>query len=358
MTIEERIQALEKEIRETPHHKGTDHYIGRLRARIAQLKSEVFCPRGSGGSGGGYAVKKSGNASVVLLGPPSVGKSSLLNQLTQAQSKVAGYDFTTLWVIPGMLDYQGAKIQLFDVPGIIEGAARGKGRGKEVLSVVRNCDLILIVVDVNSVGKVETIKKELYEFGVRFDEQPPKVLIKKDIRGGVKVSSTVPLSFVSPETVRQIASEFRLKNGEVVIKENITLNRLIDAFMGNRIYLPYLVLVNKSDLAKNGMANIDKNYLFISAYKGQGLEELKQKIWEKLNLIHLYLKPRDSKVDLDQPLIVKKGFSLREIFEAISMPNKDLITRVKLYGAGAKFPGQEVSFDFQPIEGTIISFLP
>ena len=65
-------------------------------------------------------------------GFPSVGKSSLLTLLTGTESEAAAYEFTTLTCIPGVIHYNDAKIQLLDLPGIIEGAAQGKGRGRQV----------------------------------------------------------------------------------------------------------------------------------------------------------------------------------------------------------------------------------
>ena len=87
----------------------------------------------SGGPGEGFEVQKYGDGRVALIGFPSVGKSTLLSQLTGTESEAAAYEFTTLTCIPGIIHYKGTKIQLLDLPGIIEGAAQGKGRGRQVM---------------------------------------------------------------------------------------------------------------------------------------------------------------------------------------------------------------------------------
>jgi len=144
MTIEEDIKNTEEEIRKTPYNKATSHHIGRLKAKLARLKEDLQkrATAKSAGKGEGYAVKKSGDATVVMVGFPSVGKSTLLNCLTGTAAEVADYDFTTLDVIPGTLIYKGARMQFLDLPGLIAGAAAGRGRGKVVLSMMRNADLI------------------------------------------------------------------------------------------------------------------------------------------------------------------------------------------------------------------------
>lgn len=160
-----KIKAIKEEIRRTPYHKGTEHYIGRLRAKLAKLKKQERMVKAKGKSQG-FAIKKTGDATVVLLGPPSVGKSSLLNKLTQAHSRVESWPFTTLTVIPGMLKYKGAQIQILDLPGIIKGAAIGKGRGKEVLSVAQIADLLILLVDIKTKTKVTSITNELKKLGI------------------------------------------------------------------------------------------------------------------------------------------------------------------------------------------------
>ena len=135
-------------------------------------------PGDGGGGNEGFAVAKSGDGRVALIGFPSVGKSSLLNEVTDTKSEAAAYEFTTLTCIPGNLVLNDTKIQLLDLPGIIEGAASGKGRGKEVIAVARSSDLIMMVLD----GAREQnnqhrniLENELETMGIRLNKRPPDI---------------------------------------------------------------------------------------------------------------------------------------------------------------------------------------
>ncbi len=132
-TIEEQIKALEEEISKTKYNKATQGHIGKLKAKIAALrhrKEKAQAHARSSGGGQGFEVKKSGDASVALVGFPSVGKSSLISQLTEVDSDAGDFAFTTLTCIPGVMEHRGAKIQILDLPGLIKGASEGKGGGE------------------------------------------------------------------------------------------------------------------------------------------------------------------------------------------------------------------------------------
>lgn len=124
----------------------------------------------------GFNVRKSGDASVVLVGLPSVGKSTLLNALTNANSRTASYQFTTLTAVPGMMQYNGSNIQIIDLPGIVEGASKGRGLGRKVLSVARNADLVLIILDVFQSELLKILENELYYVGIRVNKNFQKYL--------------------------------------------------------------------------------------------------------------------------------------------------------------------------------------
>ena len=110
-----------------------------LDRKLARLRAQLLEPAPGAGSGGGsgFDVSKSGDARIALVGFPSVGKSTFLSKITKTKSEVAAYSFTTLTAIPGVLEYGGAEIQVLDLPGIIEGAAEGKGRGRQVISAAK-----------------------------------------------------------------------------------------------------------------------------------------------------------------------------------------------------------------------------
>ncbi len=98
-----------------------------MKAKLAKLRSELLEPPKTSKAGDGFDVKKFGNARVCMIGFPSVGKSTLLTSITETESLVAAYEFTTLTCIPGIIKYNNTKIQLLDLPGIIEGASEGRG---------------------------------------------------------------------------------------------------------------------------------------------------------------------------------------------------------------------------------------
>ena len=211
-----KIARLEEEVRKTPYHKGTEHYIGKLRAKIAKLKNQEEQVLKKSGGRFGFMPKKEGEATIVLIGPPSVGKSTLINKLTQAQSRVESWPFTTVKVIPGMWDYQGAKIQILDLPGIVKGAAIGVGRGREILSAARIADLLILMVDIKTRNLVESITKELKEVGVRVPIL--KVINKVDLFG--KTDFSRDFLMISAE------KEIGLEELKKKIWENLKLMRV------------------------------------------------------------------------------------------------------------------------------------
>ncbi|HEV8594717.1 MAG TPA: GTP-binding protein [Thermoplasmata archaeon] len=350
-TIEEQIRAVEEEIGRTQYNKHTQHHIGKLKAKLARLRDEVEKRAARGkGAGVAYAVKKSGNATVGLVGFPSTGKSTLLNALTAAVSEVGAYDFTTTEIIPGLLEYKGAKIQILDMPGLIRGASRGRGRGREVISVARVCDLALLMVDVFETN-VPVLADELYSAGIRMNSQRPDVVIKKRTRGGLTINATVPLTKMTEETITAMVREFGHLSGDVVIRQDITQDELVDVLAGNRVYIPAFVVLNKIDLVGGDyLREVEKRLgdwrvVPISAAKREGLERLKEEIYKGLRFIRIYLKPQGKEADLVDPLIVKGGSTVGMVCDALHREFRDKFRYANVWGRSATHPGQRVGLD-------------
>jgi hypothetical protein len=291
-----------------------------------------------------------------------VGKSTLLNQLTDAESEVADYFFTTLKVVPGVMQYKEAKIQLLDLPGLVKGAAKGKGRGREVLSVVRSSDLVIILIDVFN-SHVNLLIEELRRGGIRLNQSPPDVWIKKKDRGGITISSTVKLTLLDEETIAAIFREYGHVNADIVIREDITQDRLIDSIARNRIYVHGIIVLNKIDLVEKEVVTGIKKALKgfplipISARDGLGLDDLKKSIFEQLDFIRIYMKPQGKKADYDEPLVIKRESSVGDVCDFIHRTFRNRFRYANIWGKSAKFPGQTVGMRHILHDGDVLTIV-
>jgi len=295
------------------------------------------------------------------VGFPSVGKSTLLNALTNAESETGQYEFTTLDVEPGMLKHKGANIQILDVPGLIGSAADGRGDGTQVLSVVRNADLVLVLLDPEKM-RYDKITQELYNADIRLNESRPDMKIEKKGQGGIDISSTVDLE-IGEDTIRDIMQQRGYINANVIIRERLDLDRFIDGLMDNRKYVPMISAVNKIDEVdgetRKEMEDADcfceesacssnpeecckEHDLVVSAETRENLEELKDLIFESLGLIRIYMKKKGEEPDKEEPLILREGDTVGDALDELPGDMKDRFKTAKVTGESSKFPEQKV----------------
>jgi uncharacterized protein len=355
MGIPEKIKAIQDEIHKTQINKATEFHVGLLKAKIARLKREMEenthgRVMSSGAGSSGFDTRKAGDATVVLIGLPSVGKSTLLNSLTNAKSRVASYQFTTLTVVPGMMDYSGSKIQILDMPGVIEGAAAGRGLGKRVLSAARSADLVLIVLDVFQPHHLDLLKKELSEIGIKVDQKPPNVIVEKATTGGLSVNAQVPVA-ITDRLIKEILHVYGIHNGRIIIREpGLTDDQLIDVLSGNRLYIPSLTVLNKIDLVNQGFlkeiqSKIGTNFIPISADANINIDALKEEIYQRLELIRVYMRRKSGETDYKEPLIIHNGSTVENVCSKIHRNMLRDFKYAQVWGKSAKFGGQKVGLD-------------
>ena len=143
----------------------------------------------------------------------------------------------------------GAPLQIIDLPGIIEGAKDGRGRGRQVIAVAKTCHLIFIVLDVNKpLTDKRVIESELEGFGIRINKEPPNITFKKKDKGGLNITSTVPLTHIDHDEIKAVMSEYRINSADIAIRCDATVDDLIDILEAkSRSYIPVIYVLNKID---------------------------------------------------------------------------------------------------------------
>ncbi|XP_047403421.1 developmentally-regulated GTP-binding protein 2 isoform X2 [Sciurus carolinensis] len=317
MGILEKISEIEKEIARTQKNKATEYHLGLLKAKLAKYRAQLLEPSKSASSKGeGFDVMKSGDARVALIGFPSVGK------------------------------YKGANIQLLDLPGIIEGAAQGKGRGRQVIAVARTADVVIMMLDATK-GEVQRglLEKELESVGIRLNKHKPNIYFKPKKGGGISFNSTVTLTQCSEKLVQLILHEYKIFNAEVLFREDCSPDEFIDVIVGNRVYMPCLYVYNKID--QISMEEVDRlarkpNSVVISCGMKLNLDYLLEMLWEYLALTCIYTKKRGQRPDFTDAIILRKGASVEHVCHRIHRSLASQFKYALVWGTSTKYSPQRV----------------
>jgi len=362
--IPEKIKAIQDEMAKTKINKATEHHIGLLKAKIAKLKreQEENIIKKSGMKSDGFDVRRAGDATVVLIGLPSVGKSTLLNKMTKAKSNVGAFTFTTVTVVPGMMEYRGAKIQVLDLPGIIKGASTGKGLGRRILSVARTADLVLLLLDVFQPYHEDVLINELGNIGIRLNQLPPNITIEKASMGGIAVAQQVKLTKITEKHLKDILHLYGIVSARVVTREDITSEQLADHIAGNISYSKSITILNKIDLVdkkflKNLKKKIKSEVIEVSANSEINIELLKEKIYERLKFIRIYMRPKGGETDFKEPLIAREGDTVEDICNKLHRRMKRVFRYGLVWGKSVKFGGQRVGLNHILLDEDVLTII-
>ena len=364
MGVPEKIKAIQDEIARTQLNKATEHHIGLLKAKIAKLKreQETVQIKKSAKKTDGFDVKRSGDATVVFIGLPSVGKSTLLNRLTGSKSSVCAFQFTTNTVVPGVLEYRGAKIQMLDLPGIIKGASSGRGLGKRILSVARSADIVLLVLDIFQPYHENVLINELSNIGIKLNQNPPNIVIEKSTTGGIAVAQQVKLKKMSIKLLKDILNVYGYTSARVVIREDINSEQLVDFITGNKTYAKAITILNKIDLVdkkflKKTSKKIKTEFIPVSADANINIEGLRDRIYEELQFIRIYMRPKGGKTDYKEPLIIRHGNSVLDVCNKLHRKLRKDFRYGLVWGKSVKFGGQRVGLNHVLIDEDVLTII-
>ena len=301
-TIAEKIMIIEEMLAIMPHHKGTDKLQADLRRRIAKLTEAA--DKKAATHRASMLIEKEGAAQLVVIGLPNAGKSQLVGAATSASPTVADYPFTTQRPTPGMMQFENIQIQLIDTPPLSDQPAEWW-----LVNTVRRADALLVLVDLSDdpLAQMEAIVAQLAKMRIKLfeentEEQEAVFIYKTALIAGNKIDMKV-----ASENYKALQERYGAQ-------------------------LPVIA---------------------ISARERVGLDELKLKIYQILNIIRVYTKTPGKDPELTEPIVLKRGSTL---VDAAASVHKDFAAKLKyarIWGSG-KHDGIMARRDHTLEDGDII----
>lgn len=365
-TIEEKIRALEEFLSVAPKHKGAENLLLWAKRRLAELREELEEQRRKKRGGGGprIFVEKEGAAQVAVIGPPNVGKSSLVARLTGARTQVADYPFTTTLPVPGMLPYRDIQFQLVDTPPLSRSAPQFIPR---IAGLARNADAVIVVVglDEDPLEQYIEVRDILAEHGVFIERPRGTVRVEKGGEHGVQVLGTGTIVDGTVKDVERLLARYRIYRARVYIEGEVSLEDIEMAVLRSTVYRPAIVLANKADLpgAKERYRRLYRYLaerrersvwlLPVSARTGLNLDKLGELLFRRLGIIRVYTKKPNAEPS-KTPVVLPRGSTVRDLAEHIHSDLIEHFLYAKVWGPSAKYPGERVGLDHVLEDGDIV----
>ncbi|MEO0072117.1 MAG: GTPase [candidate division WOR-3 bacterium] len=300
-TIDEKIACLQEMMAVIPKHKGTEKMRADLKRRLSNLlkqkgeKSHIH-------RAVWYHFEKQGAGQVAVFGSPNVGKSSLVKILTGAPVVIASYPFTTKIPQAAMLLFEDIQIQLIDTPPITDDSPGW------LFHILRTADTMLWVIDIGADDLLESTElciKKLQEARLYPAEETPDAGLDKKLLIAAN-KSDLPNSRVGLELLK----EFLHRTIPIIEVSTVTMT---------------------------------------------GLEELKIKIFESLEIIRVYTKPQGKPPDLTEPVILKKGSTVLDAARALHKEFAEKLKFARLWD-NKTFFGQRVEKTYILKDKDIVEF--
>ena len=301
----EKIACLEEMLSIIPKHKGTDHIRADYRRQISKLKTTSRTQKGGSVHVSAFRIDREGPGQVVVLGPTNVGKSALVEKLTNAAPEVSSNPYTTWKPTPGMMQVDNVQIHLIDTPPLDREYLE-----PELVDLVRRADLVLIMLDLQT----------------------------------------------HPD--QQLESTFKILTENRIFPAHMRENYSGDEYVW---FVPVIVLTNKcDDESLDEICQVFRELLedewpilSISALTGRNLDQLKQAVFDSLNILRVYSKPPGEEPDFSKPVVMKKGATLEDFTKEIHKDFHEKLKFAKVWGS-TMFDGQMVQRDYVLQDGDVV----
>ena len=286
----ERIREVRALLSELPDYRNGP-YADLRKSLLAEIEDTRV--RSSAVHRDSIAVRREGAAQIALVGPPNVGKSSLLQALSEIQIKTGDYPFTTLRPVPALTRIGGVLVQLVEIPGLIAGAADDRGGGRALLGVLRSVDAIV--------------------YCCRADGDAAELAV---VRAEVDAAGIVKPSFVAATRADEA--------------DATSLARLAAALPGVAI-VPVSILDEAS------------------------LEAFRAAAWALTGLIRVRLRANGT-VD-EEPLALHPDATVFDVADSVHHDLGAEFSGARVWGPSARFEGQRVGRDHAVADGDVVEIL-
>jgi len=298
-TPREKIEICERLLAIIPKHKGTEKLLALYKTKIAKLRDEMQRRPSTAKRGLAFHIEKSGAGQIIVIGPPNGGRSMLIRTLTRAVVEVGDYPFTTRSPAPFMMKFENIKIQLIDMPPIVPDDMEFW-----IPEMIKAADAVLCVLDMgdpDSPFEMENIFLKLRE----------------------KKVELVPEGFTAPA------------ERQAIFKKNLVVASQMD----------------KDEAAANleSLKILDsggQEIFPVSALTEEGIDRLKKRIFDLLDVVRVYSKIPGKKADFDSPFILKNGSSVMDLARAVHKDFSEKLNFARVWSRGGGLEGLRVNRDY------------
>lgn len=359
-TTSEKIKELEDFIGKCPKHKGTEKLLANAKTKLSKLKAQLETEkRAKKGTGERWIVPKEDDGQIVLLGVPNSGRSALLNAMCGTKALVANYPFSTIKPEVGTLDVNGARLQIVDLPGLVEGSSRGVSSGLRILASVRNTDGVIVVIDLSEdpIEQFDLISAELEAANLRLNAPKSGVTLERTGSGGKQIFRG-DLFEEGMNGALQILEARKFVNVIVRFEKQVSIEEFLDCLDSRIVRKKCIIVCTKGDSQSSKpkfqefVSYLEETYPSrftvypTSVTTKDGIDELGEPIFQLLDSIRVYTQSEDGRV-AEKPIVISK--EKNTVKDVIMIVNKKWLNSfrfARVWGQSVKYGGEKVGLNY------------